>query len=91
MMQKHANYQHSRVALATDHAGYTLKEILKKHMVENGIDVVDVGTFSEESIDYPIIAKKIAEVMLGEKIPGVFLGGSGLCVRPVVGIFETLR
>ena len=76
-MKKHENLRHLRVAIGTNNAGYALKETLKKHLIQKGIDVIDVGTFSEESIDYPIIAKKIAEVMLAEKIPGVFLGGSG--------------
>ena len=66
-----------RIALGTDHAGYELKEILKEHCLQKGIDVIDVGTFSEESCDYPEFGKKVAEVMLSEKIPGVFLGGSG--------------
>ncbi len=69
---------HNRIVIGTDHAGYTLKEILKKHCIENGIDVIDEGTFSEDPVDYPDIGKKVAGVMLSEKIPGVFLGGSGL-------------
>ncbi len=66
-----------RIAIGTDHAGFTLKETLKKHLMQHGVDVIDVGTFSEEAVDYPGIGKKVAEVMLSEKIPGVFLGGSG--------------
>ena len=66
-----------RIAIAADHAGYELKEILKEHMIEQGIDFIDVGTFSDESVDYPAYSKKAAEVMLTENIPGVFLGGSG--------------
>ena len=66
-----------RIAIGTDHAGFQLKEALKEYMMKKGIDVIDVGTFSEDPVDYPVIAKKIAEVMLTEKIPGVFLGGSG--------------
>ena len=68
----------TRVAIGTDHAGYKLKEALKKHLVQKGIDVIDEGMFSEDPADYPAIGKKIAGVMLEESIPGVFLGGSGL-------------
>jgi ribose 5-phosphate isomerase B len=67
-----------RVVIGTDHAGYALKEVLKKHLMDKGIDVIDEGTFSEDSVDYPEYGKKVAAVMLTEKIPGVFLGGSGL-------------
>ena len=71
--------QHAkRIVMGTDHAGYKLKEILKQHLLEQGIDVIDEGTFSEEAVDYPAIGKKVAGVMLREKIPGIFLGGSGL-------------
>ena len=67
-----------RIAIGTDHAGFALKEALKAHMIDRGIDVIDEGTFSEDPVDYPPIGKKIAAVMLTEKIPGVFLGGSGI-------------
>ena len=67
-----------RIVIGTDHAGCKLKEALKKHLQVQGIDVIDEGTFSEDPVDYPAIGKKIAGVMLTEKIPGVFLGGSGL-------------
>lgn len=67
-----------RIALGTDHAGYALKEILKQHMLDQGTDVIDEGTFSEEDVDYPPIGQKVAGVMLEQKIPGVFLGGSGI-------------
>ena len=67
-----------RIVIGTDHAGYKLKEMLKEHLMKQGIDVMDEGTFSEEPVDYPLIGRKVAEVMLTEKIPGVFLGGSGL-------------
>ena len=66
-----------RIAIGSDHAGFPLKETLKKHLQKKGVDVIDEGTFSEESVDYPDIAKKVSAVMLTEKIPGVFLGGSG--------------
>lgn len=77
-MKKKGSKEHKRIVIGSDHAGYALKETLKKHLIKKGIDVIDVGTFNEDSVDYPLIAKKIAEAMLSEKIPGVFLGGSGL-------------
>lgn len=67
----------SRVAIGTDHAGYSLKEIVKKHLSSKGIDVVDVGTFSEEPVDYPAIMRKACAVVLEQKIPAIIFGGSG--------------
>ncbi len=66
-----------RVVLASDHAGFTLKEEVKKHLVQKGIDVIDEGTFSEESVDYPVIMRRGSAVVLEQKIPGIFFGGSG--------------
>ena len=66
-----------RVALATDHAGYALKEAVKRHLVAKGIDVVDVGTFSEEPVDYPGVIRKGCAVVLEQGIPGIIFGGSG--------------
>ncbi len=67
-----------RIVIGTDHAGYALKEALKKHLTEQGVDVIDEGTFSEDPVDYPGIGQKVAGVMLSEHIPGIFLGGSGI-------------
>jgi len=66
-----------RVVLGTDHAGYLLKEAVKKHLVEKGIDVVDCGTFSEESCDYPPIMQQACVAVLEHKCMGVIFGGSG--------------
>lgn len=70
--------QPKRVAFGTDHAGFALKEILKKHLTDRGIDVIDEGTFSEEPVDYPPIIRKACAVVLEQKCPGIVLGGSGI-------------
>lgn len=67
----------SSIALGSDHAGFPLKESVKKHLQENGFDVIDVGTFSEESVDYPAIIRKACAVVLEQDIPGIVFGGSG--------------
>lgn len=66
-----------RVVLATDHAGFALKEEVKTYLQQKGIDVVDVGTFSEESVDYPAIMRKGAAAVLEYSCPGIIFGGSG--------------
>lgn len=67
----------TRVVLASDHAGFPLKESVKKHLAEKGIEVTDVGTHSAESVDYPAIIRSGCEVALKEGIPGIVFGGSG--------------
>lgn len=67
----------TRVVLGSDHAGFALKEAIKAHLTEKGIDVIDEGTFSEEAIDYPAIIRKACAVVLNQHIPGIIFGGSG--------------
>ena len=43
-----------KIAVASDHGGYKLKEYLKKYLEEKGEEVIDLGTDSEESVDYPV-------------------------------------
>ncbi|MFH0770591.1 MAG: RpiB/LacA/LacB family sugar-phosphate isomerase [Candidatus Peregrinibacteria bacterium] len=66
-----------RVVLASDHAGFPLKEKVKAHIMKQGADVIDVGTFEEESVDYPAIIRKGCAVVLEQGIPGIIFGGSG--------------
>ena len=50
-----------KIALASDHPGYAEKERLKPLLTELGLEVEDLGTVSEESVDYPDYARKVAE------------------------------
>ena len=66
-----------QVSLASDHAGYELKEIIKKYLTDEGVDIIDSGTFSGESVDYPGIIRKGCAVVLEQNCPGIVFGGSG--------------
>ncbi len=67
-----------RIALASDHAGYAEKERLKSVLTDLGIDYNDLGTVSEESVDYPDYARKVAEeVSAGNVEQGLLVCGSG--------------
>ena len=67
-----------RIALASDHAGYAEKERLKGVLAELGIEFDDLGTVSEESVDYPDYARKVAEqVAQGFVEQGLLVCGSG--------------
>ena len=67
-----------RIAIGSDHAGYTLKEHLKDLLSEDGHDLADLGTTSEEPVDYPPICAAVArEVATGRADRGIVLGGSG--------------
>lgn len=67
-----------RVAVGADHAGYRLKEHLAEFLKEWGHEVDDLGTHSEEAVDYPDIAKSVAEAVSdGDAAFGVLVCGSG--------------
>lgn len=50
-----------KIAMACDHGGFHLKEHIKKYLEDKGIEVVDHGTYSEDSVDYPDYAAKLCE------------------------------
>ena len=71
--------QAQRIAIGADHAGFTVKQAIKKHLEQAGYNVEDVGTFSEESVDYPDYARAVAEKVAARMAPlGVLVCGTGM-------------
>jgi ribose 5-phosphate isomerase B len=67
------------LAIASDHAGFLLKEVLKMEAENMGFEVIDLGTNSTESVDYPDYGYKLAEaVASGKSQFGVAICGSGI-------------
>lgn len=67
-----------RIAIGSDHAGYLLKEALKQWLTDNGHEVVDLGTHSEERVDYPDFGAAVGmAVATGDVDRGVAVCGSG--------------
>lgn len=67
-----------RIALGADHAGYPLKTLVAKHLADSGHEVIDLGTDSEESVDYPSYCAAVGRaVVAGEADTGIVMGGSG--------------
>ncbi len=68
----------SKIAIASDHAGFRLKTSLIRYLEKKGHTVTDFGTDSEESVDYPLYIRPAAEaVAKGEAELGIVIGGSG--------------
>ena len=68
-----------KIAIGSDHAGFDLKEHLRAFVESLGHQVVDVGTHSTESVDYPDFAEKVAvEIITGRVDRGIMLCGSGV-------------
>ena len=65
-----------KIHIGSDHAGYELKELIKKHFEEE-FEFVDKGTFSSESVDYPDFAHAVAEGVLKDSGVGILICGTG--------------
>jgi ribose 5-phosphate isomerase B len=67
------------IAVASDHAGFDLKELLKRDLQQAGHDVLDLGTNSTDSVDYPDFGKAMAEAIGSGKVGrGVLVCGTGI-------------
>jgi len=67
------------IAVASDHAGYDLKEFIKEDLESRGFDVLDLGTLSRESVDYPDYGAAMGEAIASGKVRrGVVVCGSGI-------------
>ena len=67
-----------KIGIGSDHAGFRYKEEIRRFLSEQGHEVRDFGTDSEESVDYPVFCRPVAEaVASGELERGIVLGGSG--------------
>jgi ribose 5-phosphate isomerase B len=81
-----------RIAMGSDHAGYELKLHVAGALREAGHEVVDVGTDSEESTDYPLFAEPAARMVAdGEAERGVLVCGSGVGVNIVANKVDVFR
>jgi len=68
-----------KISLGADHAGFELKEKIKKLLLQQGIEVNDRGTHSSEAVDYPDYARKVAEEVADHDADlGILVCGSGI-------------
>ncbi|MCX7929513.1 MAG: ribose 5-phosphate isomerase B [Chlorobi bacterium] len=81
-----------RIAIGADHAGFTAKQALAEYLCGKGYQVHDLGTFSEQSADYPDFAVTVARcVASGEDELGILLCGSGIGVSIVANKVPGIR
>jgi ribose 5-phosphate isomerase B len=81
-----------QIGLACDHGGFELKEELRKYIKSLGFELVDLGTFSEESVDYPDYGILVAEkVSKGELEKGILVCGTGIGMSIVANKFPGVR
>lgn len=80
------------IALGNDQAGYGLKQEIMKYLDEQGIPYKDYGSYSEESVDYPVYAKKVARAVTGgECEKGILICGTGIGISIAANKIKGVR
>ena len=81
-----------KIALGADHGGFCLKEAIIKYLDEKNIEYVDFGCYSEESVDYAVYAKKVADgVAGGEFDKGILCCGTGIGISIAANKVKGIR
>lgn len=80
------------IAIGSDHGGFELKEHVKKHFDELGIEYKDYGTYSEASVDYPDCAKPVCEAVQNKTADcGVLICGTGIGISIAANKHKGIR
>ena len=81
-----------KIALAADHGGFQMKEALKAHLVERGIEILDLGTDSEASVPYPVYGKACGEaVASGQADRDILVCGTGIGISIAANKVKGIR
>ena len=81
-----------KISISSDHAGYILKEHIKKYLLKKKITVNDLGPKTNKSVDYPDYAKKVAKERLSKKAHlGILVCGSGTGMAMSANKFKKIR
>ncbi len=81
-----------KIAVACDHGGFELKEKVKKHLLEGGHEVLDLGTDSDTPVDYPLYGKACGEAVAGgEAERGIVVCGSGIGISIAANKVKGIR
>lgn len=81
-----------KIAIASDHGGFELKEIIKQHLLERNLEVTDLGTNSADSVDYPIYGKACGEaVAKGQADCGIVVCGTGIGISIAANKVKGIR
>ena len=80
------------IPIASDHAGYELKQVVMQHLVERGLEPKDYGTYSSDSCDYPDFAHQVGHAVDSGAYPrGIVICGSGNGVQMTVNKYPNVR
>ena len=80
------------IAIGSDHGGYELKKEIIAYLEDNNLEYKDYGTYTPDSCDYPVYAKKVARAILsGECEKGILICGTGIGISITANKFKGIR
>ena len=79
------------IIIGSDHGGFNLKKEIINFLGKQNYQIIDVGCFSQESCDYPLIAKDVAKKVLETRYRGILICGTGIGVSIAANRFEGIR
>ncbi len=80
------------IAIGCDHGGFQLKQEIIKYLTENGYEYNDVGTYDENSVDYPDIAKKVCALVANDDCDkGILVCGTGIGMNICANKYKGIR
>lgn len=81
-----------RIALGADHGGFELKNIIKEHLLTQGHEVMDEGTDSDQSVDYPDYGFKVGKAIIEQKSDlGIIICGTGIGISIAANKVKGIR
>ena len=81
-----------KISISSDHAGFKLKESIKKFLIKNKFLILDLGPTDDRSVDYPDYAKKLAKNIISKKSDtGILVCGSGIGMAMSANRFKKIR
>ena len=86
------NYLFKKICIASDHAGFNLKENIKDYLINKNVSIIDLGPNENKSVDYPDYAKKIGNRIKSKKSDiGILVCGSGTGMAISANKFKNIR
>ncbi len=81
-----------KILIASDHAGFNLKEIIKKHLLKKKLKIIDLGPFKLVRVDYPDYAHKLSKkINLNKTFIGILVCGSGIGMEMTANRYKNVR
>lgn len=80
-----------KIIIASDHGGFNLKKQIIEYLKNKGYDYEDCGCYTQESCDYPIYAKKVAEAVINDNVKGILVCGTGIGMSIAANRYKGIR